>query len=261
MGIENASRSQDNSKSSESGRPYNNLLRKMTAQDFKLVEPSMESQHRVAGDLLYRPGDSVEYIYFPCEASLASFLVTNEDGFDVETVLVGREGAVGGVVSAGRLPAYCRITVKHSGPFIRLPTDILQQAKRNSATIRNLFTRYADCLLAQIFQSSACNAVHSVERRTAKWIIAAMERTGDHVVPLKHDELATMLGVGRSYVSRVLQTFKAEGILDTGRGVLRVQSIEKLNARACNCNDMVKSHFETVLSGVYPDSNNQTAGK
>src|SRR4030088_1410704 len=74
--------------------------------------------------------------------------------------------------------------------------------------------RYADCMLAQIFQSTACNAIHSIEQRTAKWIIAAMERTeGEDVVPLTHEQLATMLGVNRSYASRVIQTFKAEGVL------------------------------------------------
>ena len=68
-------------------------------------------------------------------------------------------------------------------------------------------------MLAQMFQSTACNAIHSIEQRTAKWIISAMERTdGDNVVPLTHEQLATLLGVGRSYASRVIQTFKAEGI-------------------------------------------------
>jgi len=66
-------------------------------------------------------------------------------------------------------------------------------------------------MLAQIFQSTACNAIHSIEQRTAKWIISAMERTnGEEAVPLTHEQLATMLGVNRSYASRVIQTFKAE---------------------------------------------------
>ena len=69
-------------------------------------------------------------------------------------------------------------------------------------------------MLAQIFQSTACNAIHSIEQRTAKWIISAMERTdGDNSVPLTHEQLSTLLGVGRSYTSRVIQTFKAEGVL------------------------------------------------
>ena len=95
---------------------------------------------------------------------------------------------------------------------MRLPVGKLDAAKKQSATLSNIFARYADCMLAQIFQSTACNAIHSIEQRTAKWIISAMERTdGDEVVPLTHEQLATLLGVGRSYTSRVIQTFKAEG--------------------------------------------------
>ena len=126
-------------------------------------------------------------------------MVTNEDGRDVETILVGREGAVGGIVSEGYLPAYTRIVVKFGGPFVRLQVSKLEAAKVKSRTLRNVFARYADCMLSQIFQSTACNAIHSIEQRTAKWIISAMERTdGDDVVPLTHEQLATLLGVGRT---------------------------------------------------------------
>src|SRR5712671_2252282 len=180
-------------------------------------------------------------------------MVSNEDGRDVETILVGREGAVGGIVSQGYLPAYTRIAVKFGGPFVRLHVGKLDAAKTKSVTLRNVFARYADCMLAQMFQSTACNAIPSIEQRAAKWIIAAMERTeGDNVVRLTHEQLATLLGVGRSYTSRVIQTFKAEGVLETRRGSILVLDSEALRARACLCNESVKSHFEQVLRGVYP---------
>ena len=113
-------------------------------------------------------------------------------------------------------------------------------------------------MLAQIFQSTACNAIHSIEQRTAKWIISAMERTeGDEVVPLTHEQLATLLGVGRSYTSRVIQTFKAEGVLETRRGSILVLDRDALQMRACLCNELVKNHFEEVLRGVYPTAEAQ----
>ena len=115
---------------------------------------------------------------------------------------------------------------------MRLPVGKLDAAKTKSATLRNVFARYADCMLAQIFQSTACNAIHSIEQRTAKWIISAMERTdGDDVVPLTHEQLATLLGVGRSYTSRVIQTFKAEGVLETRRGSILVRNRDALRTR------------------------------
>ena len=234
-------------------RPLNNLLRRLSAGDFALIAPHLVHEEAGASELLYNPGDNVEIVHFPCGPSLATYLVCNEDGRDVETILVGREGAVGGIVSEGYLPAYTRIMVKFGGPFVRLHVGKLDAAKIRSATLRNVFARYADCMLAQIFQSTACNAVHSIEQRTAKWIIAAMERTeGEDVVPLTHEQLATMLGVGRSYASRVIQTFKAEGVLETRRGSILVRDREALRSRACLCNQSVKNHFEEVLRGVYP---------
>src|SRR5713101_2575939 len=234
-------------------RPLNNLLRRLSVSDFALIGPHLAHEEAAANDLLYNPGDNVEIVHFPCGPSLASYLVANEDGRDVETILVGREGAVGGIVSQGFLPAYTRIMVKFAGPFVRLSIGRLDAAKAKSKTLGNVFARYADCMLAQIFQSTACNAIHSIEQRTAKWIVSAMERTdGDNAVPLTHEQLATLLGVGRSYTSRVIQTFKSEGILQTRRGSILVRDPDALKERACLCNESVKNHFEEVLRGVYP---------
>jgi hypothetical protein len=242
------------------GRPFNNLLRHLIDADFGLLEPFLEAVEARADDLLYNPGDDVQTVHFPCGPSLVSFLVANEDGRDVETILVGREGAVGGIVSQGFLPAYTRITVKVAGPFVRLRVAKLDAAKAQSPTLRFLFARYADCVLAQMFQSTACNAIHSIEQRTAKWILSARERTGDDLVPLTHEQLSTMLGVGRSYASRVIQTFKAEGILETRRGAILVRNPDAMATRSCLCNEAVKAHFDEVLRGVYPTVKSDASG-
>src|SRR5258705_470262 len=139
-------------------RPFNNLLRRLSAKDFALIAPHLAQEEADAGELLYNPGDHVDTVHFPCGPSLATYLVTSEDGSDVETILVGREGAVGGIVSQGYLPAYTRIMVKFGGPFVRLHVGKLDAAKTKSATLRNVFARYADCMLSQLFQSTACNA-------------------------------------------------------------------------------------------------------
>ena len=237
-----------------SDRPFNNLLRRLNAADYASLAPHLVADHAKPNDLLYSPGDDVQTVHFPCGPTLVSYLVSNEDGRDVETILIGREGAVGGIVSQGFLPAYTRIMIKFGGPVVRLAIARLDAAKLNSPSVRQVFARYADCMLAQVFQSTACNAIHSIEQRTAKWIISAMERTeGDNIVPLTHEQLATLLGVGRSYASRVIQTFKAEGVLETRRGAIMVRNPEALRMRACLCNEAVKSHFEEVLRGVYPD--------
>jgi CRP-like cAMP-binding protein len=241
------------------GRPRNNLLCALRADDYQLIQSRLEHWSGQAGELLYDPGDNVETIYFPCGSAVASFLITSEDGRDVETVLIGREGAVGGIVSHGHLPAFTRIRLQVGGTFMKLGVADLEAAKRRSLTLRNFFARYADCLLAQVFQSTACNAIHTIEQRAAKWIIATMERTGEPSVLLTQEQLAVMLGVGRSYASRVMQVFRSESILETRRGAIAVRDAAALQRRACRCNDAVKGHFEAVLAGVYPTEESATA--
>src|SRR6266702_834038 len=97
--------------------PYNNLLRRLSEGDYPLIAPHLMRDEANANDLLYSPGDDVQVVYFPCGPSLVSYLASIEDGRDVETILDGREGAVGGIVSEGYLPAYTRIVVKFGGPF------------------------------------------------------------------------------------------------------------------------------------------------
>lgn len=242
-------------------RPANNLLRALHADDLAMLTPHLRPWHADAGAVLYEPGDQVQTVYFPCGPSLVSYMVMLEDGRGVETALVGREGALGGIVSQGRLPAYARAMVQFPGAFYRLEARELEQAKAQSATLRHLFARYADCLVAQIFQSVACNAAHTIEQRTAKWLVAALERTGDHDVPLTQEQLASMLGVGRSYISRVVQTMKSRGVLETRRGGVRVRDMDELQGLSCGCNEAVRHHFDDVLQGVYPSEHESTVLK
>lgn len=233
-------------------RPRNNLLRILNDRDYALIAADLVAIEKTAGDVLYYPGDNVETVHFPCAASMASFLIGGDDGRDVETVLIGREGAVGGIVSQGYLPAYSRVVVEFGGSFVCLRVTDLDAAKDKSPGLRHVFARYADCLLAQIFQSTACNAIHSIEQRIAKWMIAAAERTGDDVVPFTHEGLAAMIGAGRSHTTRVLHDFRIEGLVETRRGSVRIRDHDALRKLACACNDLVKNHFDEVLRGVYP---------
>lgn len=230
----------------------NNLLRALRADDWAILRPRLQDWSAPTGTILHEPGDTVRYAYFPRGSSLISYLVELRDGRTIETALVGREGAVGGVVSQGRLPAYARAEVQLGGSFFRINLHDLEEAKMHSLTLRYLFARYADCLMAQVFQSVACNAAHSIEQRAAKWLLAAVERTGATQVTLTQEQLAAMLGVGRSYLSRVIQDLKHRAVVETSRGHIGVRDIEGLRSLACECNTCVARHFDEVLKGVYP---------
>ena len=239
----------------------NNLLRALRPDDLALLEPHLHSWSGTVGDVLFEPGDIVECCYFPCGPTLISFVLVLENGTTVETALVGREGAAGGIVSHGRLPAYARAEIQFAGPVLRIASSDLERAQFASPTIRNLFARYSDCILAQVFQSVACNAAHSIEQRTVKWLLASIERTGDHEVPLTQEQLAAMMGVGRSYVSRVLQSLKRRGVLETGRGAIKIHDLGQLAKLSCACHDTLRRHFNAVLEGVYPTLDESTAQK
>ncbi|TYL82168.1 Crp/Fnr family transcriptional regulator [Bradyrhizobium rifense] len=228
-------------------RPQNGLLRSVGAKDFKSLRPHLDQVEVHSGQTLYHPGDAVESVYFPCGQTVVSLGVAVDDDREIDAVLIGREGAAGGFVSRDRQPSYWRAAVKVGGPMVRLSSRRLEETERQSHPLRQLFARYTDCLLAQICQSTACNAAHSIEQRAAKWIIDLIEHTGTEQVPLTHEQFAALLGVGRSYASRVLQGFKADGILDTARGTVMVRDIALLRRKSCECNMWVKKHFAEVL--------------
>ena len=123
----------------------------------------------------------------------------------------------------------------------------LEQAQQRSASLQDSFARYAACQLAQLLQTAACNAAHSIEQRAAKWIIAAQEHIGGDEIPFTHEQLAGMLGVSRSYASRVIQMLKARRILATRRGAILILDGPALAASACACNHAVRKHFGEVL--------------
>ena len=243
------------SMSKNAGAPAvaSNLLRALKPEDYALLVPHLKSMDVKTGTILYEPGDAVQYAYFPCGPTLLSFVVLLDDEHEVETALIGREGAVGGLVSQGHLPAYCRATVRLPGPVLRIEMSKLEQAKSQSLALRHFFARYADCLLAQIFQSVACSATQTIEQRTAKWLMTALAHTDDHIIPLTQEQLASMLGVGRSYVGRVMSSLQAAGVLETSRGKFEIRKMKQLEALACGCNNYVRKHFDEVLADVYPE--------
>jgi hypothetical protein len=234
------------------GRPHNDLLRQLTSRDFELLAPHLQPVELEASSILHHAGDAVAAVHFPCGPTLVSFAVPVEDDREVESLLVGHEGAVGLAASRNPSLAYCRVVVKLGGSLIRLPLRALDQAQQRSAALQEVFSRYSDCQFAQLLQNAACNAAHSIEQRAARWIIATQERIGRAEIPLTHEQLAGMLGVSRSYASRVIQMFKARRVLATRRGAILILDAAALEARACCCNDWVNRHFNEMLGGATP---------
>jgi CRP-like cAMP-binding protein len=124
--------------------------------------------------------------------------------------------------------------------------DALEDAKRRSPFIANLFCRFSDFLLAQAMQSVACNAFHSIPERAARWLLHAQDRTGDRIA-LTQQALADLLGVQRTTVNSVAQALEQEGLITTGRGVIQVTDRPGLMRRTCECYRRLEDHFAAVI--------------
>ena len=231
----------------------NSLLATLSEADRKRLAPHMMVFDLKHDYILQHAGEDVIHTWFPCGPAMASFCVGTEDGDPpVEVALIGREGAIGGIVSNGHVPAYAAAQVRFSGRFLRIKTAALELAKLDSLSLRHWFSRYSDCLLAQVFQTAACNATHTISQRTAKWLIAAVSRTNGLEFEMTQEQLAEMLGVSRTFVTRVVARLRDEGTIATRRGVFTIRNDAKLRETACGCITAIENHFDTVLHGIYP---------
>jgi hypothetical protein len=232
---------------------HNALLATLSDADKVRLIPHMMFFDLKARDILQNAGDEVVDTWFPCGPAMAAFSIANPDNaMAVEVALVGREGAIGGIVSNGHVPAYATAQVRFSGRFLRIKTAALERAKLESISLRHWFSRYSDCLLAQIFQTAACNATHTISQRAAKWLIAASNRTRGSEFEMTQEQLAEMLGVGRTFVTRVVGRLREEGMIATRRGVFTIKNEQRLRDTACSCTTAIENHFDVVMNGIYP---------
>ena len=231
-------------------RRANRLLGALGARDFAVLEPHLEPVALARGKVLFEPGDDVHTTYFPCQRTMVSLLIVTRDGREVEAATIGRESAVGGIVSEGHKPAFGRAVVQVPGSAFVIATSHLEAAKLGSTRFGDLFSRYADALLAQMMQGVACNALHSVEERCARWLLATHDRAGDHIIQLTQESLAEMLGVQRTTVSAVTSSLATRGLIKTLRGRVQILDRKGLERVACECYEAVEGHFARVLPEV-----------
>jgi DNA-binding transcriptional regulator YhcF (GntR family) len=177
---------------------------------------------------------------------MVSLAIDLSRGRSVEVASIGREGAIGGIVSCGHAPAFTRAVVLVGGPAFKVPMHTLEEAKRRYKFIADLFCRFSDYLLSQVMQSVACNAYHSIAERAARWLLHAQDRAGDRI-EMTQGALAGLLGVQRTTLNAVIQQLEQEGLITTGRGVIRVVDRAGLKRRACECYRALKDHFGAVI--------------
>ena len=224
----------------------NRLLATFSQEARALLEPYGETVELESGETVLERGDQVRASLFPMDSTMISLTVELSGGRSAEVASIGREGAVGGIVSCGHAPAFARARVLMPGPAFRVPMQQLEEAKSQSPFIGNLFCRFSDYLLAQVMQSAACNAFHSIQERAARWLLHAQDRAGDRI-ELTQEAFAGLLGVQRTTVNAVIQSLQADGLVATGRSVIRVTDRAGLKRRACECYERLEQHFGAVI--------------
>ena len=132
-----------------------------------------------------------------------------------------------------------------------MPLGRLHEAAEASPRLRDPLQRYTEALLAQTFQSVACNATHPVEARCCRWLLSTQDRVGQRDLPLTHEFLAEMLGVQRSSVSLVVRALQTAGLIRQGRGVISVSDRAGLEEVTCECYGAIRRNFGRLLSHTY----------
>lgn len=224
----------------------NLLLATFAETDRGLVEPLGELVELASGDIVLDRGDQARFSLFPIGQTVIAMCARLSDGRSVEVASVGREGALGGIISCGQAPAFARAVVLVAGLAWRVPMAALEEGKRKSRFINNIFCRYSDYLLSQVMQSVACSTFHSIDQRAARWLLHAQDRAGDRL-ELTQEALSTLLGVQRTTLNAVIQSLQQDGLIATSRGVVRVTDRAGLERRSCECYQRLDDHFAAVI--------------
>ena len=214
----------------DASRPRNRLLAALSPADLALLQPHLNSLAVAVRHEIERPNRRIESVYF-MNAGIASVVAVQADETQVEVGLIGPEGMSGTAVVLGgdQSPHSTYIQVAGEAQWIKV--DQLRKAMRASDSLHALLMKYVQTFMVQTTHTAIANARAQIDRRLARWILMAHDRTGNKTLPLTHEFLALMLGVRRPGVTEALQSLKRQKLIETGRNQITVLSrngIEKM---------------------------------
>jgi CRP-like cAMP-binding protein len=219
----------------------NRLLLAVPDKEFRLIRPHLEFLDMPHHLSLHQPHWPVRFAHFPNQG-LISLVVELKDGRSVEAGLLGNEGASGMPAVLGLKKSPLREIVQIAGDGFRVPVDTLTELLPSTPALRGILSRYAAGLAMQVAQTAACNRLHKIEERLARWLLIARDRVDSGVVPITHDFLATMLGTDRPSVSLAAGVLQKKEIIAYTRGSVRILNRKKLEGFACECYALIKQY-------------------
>ncbi len=233
----------------------NGLLDRIAPADQTKLRRYCEVIDLRAGTVLYEPGDPLSHVYFLL-SGMVSLIAVMQDGRSVETMTIGREGVIATSASGYVDPAFSRFLVQVPGMAVRTTAQGFEDMVDGSVGLCSAVSRYREVLLRTTLQIVACNAIHSVRQRCARWILTTHDRSGSDVLPLTQASLAEMLGVKRNAVSIVLRELHRLGMIENQRSQIAVVDRVALNLVACECYGLVCREQERLLTdGPSPECN------
>jgi CRP-like cAMP-binding protein len=224
------------------------LLAALPLPDRDRLIPTLDVVPLVLKALIHKPGEQMDHVYFP-GGGFCSIVTVLEDGNMIEVATVGREGMVGVTAGANGNPSTSATMVQgESDTCYRMTVAAFQAEMHGRGAFHELITRYTEAHIGVIMQSTACNAVHHVDQRLARWLLMAHDRMETDQYPLTQEFAAMMLGAARPTVSIAAGALQAAGLISYRHGQVTILDRARLESASCECyragNRLVRSVFE-----------------
>ena len=224
----------------------NRILASLSVPDLARLAPYLSHRTFKRNQTLHEVGQAIETVYF-LEEGICSIVVTMEDGSSVEVGIIGNDGLVGlpAVLGAGHSPNRCFIQIPGSGYAVKAQI-LVEQSQDGSGNFRRLMQHGAQALYAQTAQTAACNRVHELEERLARWLLMCHDRMQVDDLHITHEFLAMMLGTRRSSVTVAAGMLRRAGLIDHTRGSVHIENRKDLEIAACECYAIVRDEYERL---------------
>jgi CRP-like cAMP-binding protein len=227
----------------------NELLRDLPADERKLVFSKLELVSLKIHDVLHEAGATLRFGYFPT-SGIVSILSVLKDGKSVEVGLVGREGFVGLPLAVGFRSSPTRAICQASGDGFRIKASDLVHILPLCPTLEKGIDRYALSLGMQASQVAACNGLHDVDSRLARWMLMCHDRLERDSVPITQEFLSQMLGIRRASVTVASGILQKAGLIASKRGEVSILDRKGLENRSCECYGIINHQIEAWRKDV-----------
>jgi CRP-like cAMP-binding protein len=234
--------SQPSERTNTAGKQVSNkILLSISDSDYNSLRPHLEYVSLPNHLVLHEPGGRLEFAYFP-NRGLISLVVVMEDGKTAEAGIVGNEGFTGTLAAVGLHRGPLQAVVQITGDGFRVEAGALQNTLESAPHLQLVLSRYAVVRGMQVAQTAACNRLHNIEQRLARWLLMTQDRVDSGSLPITHDFLATMLGTDRPTVSLAAGVLQKRKVIEYTRGTVEIVNRKKLEDSACECYGVIRQY-------------------